>query len=82
MKPVFHRGLQAVERDFVADFEQTVSGGEGVVEDRVIGEVAHGEAVDVADGAGVALARGIDALDEEAAGEHGLTVNEPAARDD
>jgi hypothetical protein len=36
----------------------------------------------VADGAGVALARGIDALDEEAAGEHGLTVNEPAARDD
>ena len=35
-KPVFHGGLQAVERDFVADFEHTAAGGQGVVKGRVL----------------------------------------------
>ena len=75
-EPIFHGGLEPVEGDAVAGFEKAIGDGEGVVEDGVVGEVAHGEVVDLADGAGVALAGGVDAVDGEAAGEHGSTVKD------
>ena len=61
---------QAVERDARAGFKQTVGDGEGVVEDRVVGEIAHGEVVELCDGAGVGLAGSVDAFDGEFAQEH------------
>jgi hypothetical protein len=45
--------MEAVERDARAGFEEAVGDGEGVVEDGVVGEVAHGEVVELRDGAGV-----------------------------
>ena len=55
-EPIFHGGLEPVEGYAVADFEQSIGDGERVVEDGIVGEVAHGEVVDLADGAGVTLA--------------------------
>ena len=52
-----------------AGFEQAVGDGEGVVEDGVVGEVAHGEVVELRDGAGVGCAGGVDAFDGEVAEE-------------
>jgi len=75
-EPVFHGNLQAVERDAVAGFEEAVGDGEGVVKDGVVGEVAHGEVVDLVDGAGVGLAGGVDALDGETADEHDSTLTD------
>jgi hypothetical protein len=75
-KPVVHGSVEAVDGDAMAGFEQAVGDGEGVVEDGVGSEVAHGKAVDVAQRAGMALARRVDALDGQAAGEHGNRVNE------
>jgi hypothetical protein len=45
--------LQAVERDAAAGFEQAIGYWKRVVEGRIVGEVAHGEVVDLADGAGM-----------------------------
>ena len=75
-EPIFNGGLEPVEGDAVADLEESIGDGERVVEDGVVGEVAHGEVVDLADGAGVTLAGGVDAVDGEAAGEHGSTVKD------
>src|SRR5438270_5737499 len=44
-EPVFHRALQLRQRHAAAHFHQPVADGDGVIEDGVIGEVAHGEAV-------------------------------------
>jgi hypothetical protein len=52
-KPVFHGQVETVERDAMAGFEQSVGGGKRVIEDRVVGKVAHGKVVDPADGAWV-----------------------------
>jgi hypothetical protein len=70
-EPGFHVGLELVEGDAVAGFEEAVGDREGVVEDGVVGEVAHGEVVDPLDGTGVRRACGVDALNGELAGEHG-----------
>ncbi len=51
-EPVFHGEVEAVEGDAVARFEEAVGDGEGVVEDGVVGEVAHGEVVDPVQRAG------------------------------
>jgi hypothetical protein len=69
-EPVFHAGLQAVERYAIANFEQAIADGQCVIEDSVICEVTHGEAVDPFDGAGVGLTCSIDAVDSEVAGKH------------
>jgi hypothetical protein len=69
-EPVLHGGGEAVQRDAVAGFEQAVGDGEGVVEDGVVGEVSHGEVIDVRDGAGVGDAGGVDAFDGELAQKH------------
>ena len=62
-EPGFHVGQELIQRNAVADFKKAVGDGEGVVEDSVVREVAHGEVVDPLDGAGVGKAGGIDALD-------------------
>jgi len=50
-KPVLHAGLQAIEWNAISGLEQTIGDGKRVVEDGVVGEVAHGKVVDPADGA-------------------------------
>jgi hypothetical protein len=62
---------EAVDGDAGAGFEQAVGDGEGVVEDGVVGEVAHGEVVELRDGAGVGGAGGVDAFDGEFARRRG-----------
>lgn len=69
-KPVFHAALEAIERDTKADLHQAVGDGERVVEDGVVGEVAHREAVDPSDGAGVCRAFRVDAVDLQTKSEH------------
>ena len=73
-KPVFHGRGEAVEGDARAGLEQAVGDGEGVVEDRVVGEVAHGEVVELRDGAGLGLAGGVDAGDGEGSKVHSCKV--------
>jgi len=69
-KPVPHAPLQAVEGDAIAGFENAVGDRERVVEDGVVGEVPHREAVDPLDGTRMSDARGVDAFDTQGAGEH------------
>lgn len=69
-KPVFHGCPEAVERDAEASFEKAVGDGERIVKDGVVGEVAHGEAVDPLNGAGMGAAFGVNAFDLELAEEH------------
>ena len=75
-KPVFHGRLQSIERDAMAGFEHPVGNGQRVVEDRIVGEVAHGEVVDPADGAGVGCAGRVDALNGDAPHEHESTLKD------
>jgi hypothetical protein len=75
-KPIFHRGLKAIERNAAASFEQAVGGGERVIKDCVVGEVAHGEVIDPMDWAQVMGAGGIDSLDGETARKHATTVTD------
>jgi len=56
-EPIFHRSLQSIEWHAVTRLQHSIGDGERVVKDCVVGEVAHGEVVDPADGAGMALAR-------------------------
>ncbi len=75
-EPVFHGGLEAVEGDAVADFEGAVGEGKGVVEDGVVGEVAHGEVVEPLDGAGGGGGGFSEVFDGEFAIEHGALLEE------
>jgi len=73
-EPVFHGGEEAVEGDVVSGFEEAVGEGEGVVENSVVGEVAHGEVVDpVQRAGGFCPVRG-EAMDRKFTGEHVSTV--------
>ena len=60
-EPVFHGRLQAIERYAIACFENAVGSRKGVIEERIVREVAHGEVIDPRDGARVVLARSINA---------------------
>ena len=72
-EPVFHVVFQAVERDAGAHFEDAVGDGERVVEDGIVGEVAHGEVVEPFEGTGLAFAVVFE-VDVNFAGEHKKTV--------
>ena len=50
-EPVFHGRFEAPDRDAVPSLQQTVTGGQSVVENCFVGEVAHGEVVDPLNGA-------------------------------
>src|ERR1700736_6304240 len=56
VEPVGHLFDEQVDWDTVAGFEEAVGDGERVVEDGVVGEVAHGEAIEVTDWARVSVA--------------------------
>jgi hypothetical protein len=73
-EPVFHGGVKAIEGDVVAGFEEAVGDGESVVEDGVIGEVAHGEVVDPMEGTGGWGAVRGDTVDRDFTDEHVSTV--------
>jgi hypothetical protein len=68
--PVFQPGAELVEWYAVAGFEEAVGDGQGIVEDGVVGEVAHGKTVDPLDRTRVSFPCGIDALNGESAGKH------------
>src|SRR5262245_19698290 len=55
-KPVFHGLPQAVEGHARTNLHHAVGGGQGIVKDRVVREVAHGEIVEPFHGAGDSLA--------------------------
>lgn len=55
-------------------FEQSISRGKGVVEDRVVGEVAHGKVVDPLDGACMPLPLPVDAFNRQLAHEHASSL--------
>ncbi len=78
-EPILHGGMQPIDGNTMTGFEHSVSGGKGVVEDGLIGKVAHSEAVDLLDGAGVARTGAIDALDGKAAHEHGFNCTRSEA---
>lgn len=60
----------------MAGFEKTVGYGKRVIEDRVVGEIAHGEIVNPPNRACMTLAGRVDALDGKHSCEHGFTVTE------
>src|ERR1019366_6539210 len=61
--------MQAVERDTGADLHLAIAGRQGIVEDGVVGEVAHTEAVEPFQQAWLSLARLFE-LDANLAGIH------------
>src|SRR5580700_5201217 len=75
-KPVLHRSPQRVDGHAMSNFEQSIARGKGVVEDRIVGKVAHRKVVDLLDRAIVPLARIIDSLNRKSPRKHGLTLNE------
>jgi len=76
-KPFLHGSLQPIERNTRPGLKNTITGGECVVKDRIVREIAHGKVVNPVDGAGMALTGCVDTLDGKAAGEHDFNVNEP-----
>jgi hypothetical protein len=66
--------LQAIDRNAVTGLEQPIGGGKRVVEDRIVGEVAHGEVVDPANGAWAPSTGCVDALNGNAPREHASTL--------
>src|SRR5271166_6033108 len=73
-KPVFHGRLKAFEGHVRPGFEHSVGHGQRVVEDRIVGEVAHGKIVDPANRAGVPGAARVDPLNGKPAREHAFNV--------
>ncbi|HMD21072.1 MAG TPA: hypothetical protein VKH40_12160 [Alloacidobacterium sp.] len=62
-EPVFHRYPQLFEGHAIPRLQQAVSHGQRIVENGIVGEVAHGEVVDPCDGTWTRFSGGIDALD-------------------
>ncbi len=60
----------------MAGFEQSITGRERIVEDRIVGEVAHREIIDLPNRARMPLARRVDALDSKFSREHAIRLNE------
>jgi putative membrane protein len=60
----------------MADLQQSVSGRKGIVEDRIVREVAHGKVVDLVNRAGVARPRCIDPFHINAPRKHASTLND------
>jgi hypothetical protein len=73
-KPVFHRRLQAIERNTVPRFQQSIAHRQRVIEDRVIREVAHGEVVDPLHRTRLPLSGRIDLQNRKSPGKHELTL--------
>src|SRR5271166_5558149 len=54
-EPIFHRGAQAFQRHARANFHPAVTGGNGVVKDLIVREIAHAETVQPLQRTGMAL---------------------------
>jgi hypothetical protein len=70
-EPIFHPACQKVERNAVACFHQSIPKGKRVVKDGIVGEVAHGKAIDPVDRTWMRGACGVYAFDLKLAGKHG-----------
>jgi len=57
-------------------FKQSIGGGQRVVKNRIVGEVAHGKIIDPANRARMLNAGSIDTLDRDTAHKHSSTVME------
>src|SRR5581483_4546281 len=68
-KPVFHGSAELIERDFDANFHESVGYGQGVVEDAGVREIPHAEAVKPLQGARMALTI-VLVIHADLAGEH------------
>jgi hypothetical protein len=68
--------LQPVGRNTVPSLELPIAGRKRIVEDCIVGEVAHGEAVNLANRTRVARSRSIYTFNREAARKHGFTLND------
>jgi len=75
-KPIFHRGLQLIQRNEVSCLQNPVCNRKSVIKDRIVGEIPHRKIVNLANRAGVALARGIDAVHRQSPREHDFNGNE------
>src|SRR4051794_23220828 len=64
----------------MSGFKQAVGCRQGVVEESVVGEVAHREVVDPANWARVTGAFEVNSLDKKSAGEHGFTLKQLTVR--
>src|SRR5438105_492788 len=69
-EPILHCRFQFFQRNPRSDFQHTISRRQSVVKNLVIGEVAHGKAIQPLDGTGLALAR-FFIFDFDFAGVHG-----------
>jgi hypothetical protein len=69
-KPVFHVVAQAIERHPRSDLKYAISDRQRVVEDRIIGETAHGEVVEPLDRTRVQLSLLLE-FDFDFSREHG-----------
>jgi len=79
-KPVFHGRLKALERDARPGFEHSVGHRQRVIEDWIVGEVAHGKVVDPANRARVPDAAHINPLNGKPAREHPSNVMDAGRR--
>ena len=76
VKPVLHGGGEAVEGNAITDLESAVGDGKRVVEDGVVGEVAHGEVVEPLDRAGLGGGVLREVFDGNFAQKHGCETPE------
>ena len=74
-EPVLHSALKMIQGNAIACLQKTLRDGQRVVEDGVVSEVSHGEAIDPADGAWTSRAGCVDGFDMKPAGEHGSFVS-------
>jgi hypothetical protein len=78
-EPVLHGGLKPLERHAQAGFQQAIGDGQSVIENRVVGEIAHGEVVDPVKGTGLTLTRCVNSLDQKPADKHAFTLSDGPA---
>jgi hypothetical protein len=60
----------------MSGFQNAVGRGERIVEDRIVGEVAHGKVVDLLNGTIKASSLRVNPLNREPPREHGFTLND------
>ena len=70
---------ETADGDAAASLDESIGDRQGVVEDGIVGEVAHGEVVDPGDGTGVANACRVNALDHDSPKKHDSTLIESCA---
>ena len=75
-KPIFHRGLQLIQRNAISRFQNPVGNWKSVIKDRIVGEIPHRKVVNLSDRAGMSLARGVNSIHRQSPRKHGFNGNE------